>query len=143
MSRWRKKPVVVEAWQTDHELVVETLEGPLKASPGDFIITGVKGEVYPCKPDIFAATYEAADEPEQPPLSRDEERTLESFDYHKPSDEQVERIATVRRTCKAAAHALILTVQPCADRTVALRKLHEAMMNANKAIVCEESRARP
>jgi len=76
-----------------------------------------------------------------PPLSREEERILESFDYHKPTDEQVARIALVRRTCKAAAQVLIENVQACADRTVALRALHEAMMNANKAIVCEESRA--
>lgn len=39
---------------------IETLEGPLHVSRGDWIITGVKGERYPCKPDIFAATYEAA-----------------------------------------------------------------------------------
>ncbi len=38
-----------------------TLEGTMKASPGDWIIRGVKGEHYPCKPDIFAATYEPAD----------------------------------------------------------------------------------
>jgi len=37
---------------------VVTLEGPMRVSPGDWIITGVKGEKYPCKPDIFAATYE-------------------------------------------------------------------------------------
>lgn len=36
-----------------------TLEGPLKVSPGDWVIRGVKGEFYPCKPDIFDATYEA------------------------------------------------------------------------------------
>lgn len=77
------------------------------------------------------------------PLSRDEQRILESFDYHKPSDEQVDRIATVRRTCKSAATILLQTVQPCADRTAALRLLHEAMMTANKAIVCEESRRTP
>lgn len=58
MSKYRKKPVVIEATQTDVELTVETLEGPLHASPGDWIITGVKGERYPCKPDVFAATYE-------------------------------------------------------------------------------------
>lgn len=37
---------------------IETLEGIMKASFGDFIIKGVKGEFYPCKPDIFQATYE-------------------------------------------------------------------------------------
>ena len=42
-------------------LDVVTLEGCLSASPGDWIIRGVKGEVYPCKPDIFEATYEPVD----------------------------------------------------------------------------------
>lgn len=41
-----------------HYLVIETLEGSMLASPGDFIIRGVANEFYPCKPDIFAATYE-------------------------------------------------------------------------------------
>jgi hypothetical protein len=40
-------------------LVIKTLEGEHTASPGDWIIRGVKGELYPCKPDIFSATYEA------------------------------------------------------------------------------------
>jgi hypothetical protein len=42
------------------ELVIPTLEGNHTAMPGDWIIKGVKGELYPCKPDIFEATYEAA-----------------------------------------------------------------------------------
>lgn len=66
--KYRKKPVVIEASQWhkegDHPAVfngqVQTLEGPLNVSPGDFIICGVKGEFYPCKPDVFAATYEPA-----------------------------------------------------------------------------------
>lgn len=41
-------------------LFVKTLEGQMEASPGDWIIRGVKGELYPCKPDIFEATYEVA-----------------------------------------------------------------------------------
>lgn len=84
--KYRKKPVVIEAVQFDplfaHKLElpdgvigsnspgsdnwayigcefwIETLEGKMKVSAGDWIITGVKGERYPCKPDIFAATYE-------------------------------------------------------------------------------------
>ncbi|MBU5327513.1 PGDYG domain-containing protein [Bacillus paralicheniformis] len=52
-----KKPVVVEAYQIDKEMYIETLEGTLKASPGDWIIKGVNGEVYPCKPDVFEKTY--------------------------------------------------------------------------------------
>jgi len=43
-------------------LQIDTLEGIMTASPGDWIIKGVKGEFYPCKPDIFAVTYEQADE---------------------------------------------------------------------------------
>lgn len=42
-------------------LIIPTLEGEHIASPGDWIIKGVKGEFYPCKPDIFEATYEKAD----------------------------------------------------------------------------------
>ena len=40
-------------------IIIETLEGNMAAQPGDWIIRGVKGEFYPCKPDIFDATYEA------------------------------------------------------------------------------------
>lgn len=85
---FRKKPVTIQAMQFEgtpesltevsawlsehghpglggiadgtHVLRIETLEGTLTASPNDWIIRGVKGEFYPCKPDIFAATYEAA-----------------------------------------------------------------------------------
>ncbi len=80
--KFRKKPVVIEATQWlkpgDHPAVVlksarnryadegipwiETLEGGYIVSPGDWIITGVAGEHYAVKPDIFAATYEAREE---------------------------------------------------------------------------------
>jgi hypothetical protein len=43
------------------EIAIDTLEGTITASPGDWIIRGVQGEFYPCKPDIFEATYEPAD----------------------------------------------------------------------------------
>lgn len=75
MARYRKKPVIIEAeqWEPGKKIegvreltegvfvgcgVIVTLEGEMMASPGDWIITGVKGEKYPCKPDIFEATYE-------------------------------------------------------------------------------------
>lgn len=88
MARFRKKPVEIEAWQFEapkfmqqpswlHNAMmsgkiyyqggdkpyytIETLEGSMRASVGDWIIRGVKGEIYPCKPDIFAATYDAVD----------------------------------------------------------------------------------
>ena len=85
-NKYRKKPVVIEALQWNGETAVDvklalglsptlmigdapeaergtylnilTLEGPLKVSRDDYIIVGVAGEVYPCKPDIFHATYD-------------------------------------------------------------------------------------
>ena len=78
--KFRKKPVVIEATQWfkdgDHPAVrlsrfaqvsgrvgvIDTLEGEMTVTPGDWIITGVKGEHYPCKPDIFEATYERVEE---------------------------------------------------------------------------------
>lgn len=91
-SKFRKKPVVIDAiqftedadrnddresglfpwlddagldyWYDDQygQIVIPTLEGDMHASVGDWIIRGVQGEFYPCKPDIFEATYEAATE---------------------------------------------------------------------------------
>jgi hypothetical protein len=83
MSKFRKKPVTIEAVQLhplslevvkkfvggdlevrNGEVTIATLEGAMHASPGDWIIKGVKGEFYPCKPDIFEATYEKVDDNE-------------------------------------------------------------------------------
>lgn len=61
-QRFRKRPVIVEAYQTDKAMIIQTLEGPLRAMPGDWIITGVAGEQYPCKPDVFHIYYEPIDE---------------------------------------------------------------------------------
>jgi hypothetical protein len=47
------------------ELVIPTLEGNMRASIGDYIIRGVKGEYYPCKPDVFEETYKEAKGPER------------------------------------------------------------------------------
>jgi hypothetical protein len=58
IKKYRKKPVIIEAYQTEKALQIETLEGTMTASPGDFIITGIHGETYPCKRDIFYKTYE-------------------------------------------------------------------------------------
>ena len=71
----RKKPVVVDVFRWVTEMgevgpikrkfvghVIETLEGDMIVSDGDWIIKGVKGEFYPCKPDIFAQTYEIVEE---------------------------------------------------------------------------------
>ena len=89
MPKYRKKPVVVEAvkyakpykkvrdWFDSHGfglyrtlydgqqeggVIIQTLEGEMRADIGDYIIRGVQGEFYPCKPDIFEATYELVQE---------------------------------------------------------------------------------
>jgi len=61
-KKFRKIPVVIEAYQTEEEVLIETLEGTMKADKGDWIIRGVKGELYPCKPDVFEMTYEKVKE---------------------------------------------------------------------------------
>lgn len=48
-----KKPIKVRAYKTDKVLYIETLEGTMKADIGDWIVTGIEGERYPVKPDIF------------------------------------------------------------------------------------------
>lgn len=87
MAEYRKRPVVVEAFRLGEEYpqwfaeavghlratthnhngryeddyaLIKTLEGTMRAEKGDWIIRGVKGEIYPCKPDIFDLTYEPA-----------------------------------------------------------------------------------
>jgi hypothetical protein len=86
MPKYRKKPVVIEAIKyqgesnyieicnfvgktlqmeykdTAQSLIIPTLEGEMTASKGDFVIKGINGEFYPCKPDIFEKTYESVDE---------------------------------------------------------------------------------
>ena len=57
IKKYRKKPVVIEAYQTDKVLTIHTLEGDMIASKGDYIITGVDGE-----PDIFEKTYEPVED---------------------------------------------------------------------------------
>ena len=57
VEQYCKLPIPITAYQTDKEFDIETLEGTHHASIGDWIITGVKGEQYPCKPDIFEKTY--------------------------------------------------------------------------------------
>lgn len=66
MPKFRKKPIVVEAVQLTEEVQIETLEGVMTGRPGDWLITGVNGEKYPCKPDIFEATYEPVGDCSEP-----------------------------------------------------------------------------
>lgn len=58
----RKKQIEVTAYQTDSIQYIDTIEGTMKASIGDWIVTGVNGEQYPVKPDVFQKTYEIISE---------------------------------------------------------------------------------
>ncbi|MBN6887780.1 hypothetical protein JRF95_15045 [Cytobacillus horneckiae] len=62
MQKFVKKPIVVKAYQVFEEQKLNTLEGVMTASPGDWIVEGIKGEKYPVKPDIFQKTYSKLDE---------------------------------------------------------------------------------
>lgn len=55
-KQWQE--IEPKIWHQNTYLVIHTLEGEMRADIGDWIITGVKGEKYPCKPDIFEMTYE-------------------------------------------------------------------------------------
>lgn len=79
MAKFRKKPVIIEAFKFHEDKVpdwwkdlkgvtidvntgsafIPTLEGTMEAKKGDYIIQGIAGEIYPCKPDIFGKTYES------------------------------------------------------------------------------------
>lgn len=72
-SDWKlveKKPVRVRALELDQEVSIETREGEVVGEPGDMLLVGVEGEVYPCDPEIFAKTYRVLTE--CPPPDTDE-----------------------------------------------------------------------
>ena len=56
-----KDPEERHAWHNGTNIFIETLEGTMRAEVGDYIIRGIQGEHYPCKPDIFAETYEISE----------------------------------------------------------------------------------
>lgn len=64
-------------------------------------------------------------------------KLVDSFSYHKPSPEQIERISDLRAAFRHTAKLILRKTPPSADQTAALRLLHEAMMTANKAIALE------
>lgn len=71
---------------------INTLEGGHIVCPGDFIITGVKGEVYPCKPDIFRATYEKVTEAEKKPCASEQQNREDGPRSTPPKEKHATRI---------------------------------------------------
>lgn len=123
-GRYRKKPIVIEAWRLGSDeprpgwlvssrerpltgngadyLEIHTLEGMMRAERGDWVIRGVQGELYPCKPDIFAATYEPVHLPI--PASRGDgqyadlvKRLRDALTVHLPQDISLDVIDHIRR----------------------------------------------
>ncbi|WP_316397333.1 hypothetical protein [Bradyrhizobium sp. 33ap4] len=127
MAQYRKKPVVIDAFkwtagpdQTDDPLwikeaivrgdvtftgdslsnvtmQIKTLEGVMTANVGDYVIRGVKGEIYPCKPDIFEATYTAEDQAKHEGLpvagyQSQNSVSIELVNQNKRLEEQVLRV---------------------------------------------------
>lgn len=117
MAKYRKLPVIIEAVQVTDEwfdgdhpndlhpidilidpvgrhVEIATLEGTMIARVGDWIITGVKGERYPCKPDIFAETYEAVDDETRPDeLAKLRAALTAWLRRHAPSATEIRRAA--------------------------------------------------
>lgn len=129
MPRFRKKPVEVEAvrytgtadsaqavleWTRGKPFVepddqpgaltmslkINTLEGVMKAAPGDWVIRGVKGEFYPCKPDIFEATYDRVEEPDANLATHDMQVGMDGSGFPICTRCGASPIAAKKRTCE-------------------------------------------
>ncbi|MGE0075905.1 MAG: hypothetical protein AB7S52_11805 [Sphaerochaetaceae bacterium] len=157
--KFRKKPVVIEAIQYTGEnqkevesfvrkilpvkiidlgrdsgnkvlgLEIETLEGVMVAIPNDWIIKGVSGEFYPCKPDIFDKTYESSS------TARIHNEDIEKrFTHHRPRGGQSETYTEIREVAKETAYRLISIVPDTQERSLALTTLEEFVYWADEGI---------
>ena len=117
INKYRKKPVIVEAviWTgnnidevkelaknavehiifVDNNLYIETLEGNMNVSVGDYIIKGIAGEFYPCKPDIFKETYETVSM-----VSDNDRTTVPMSEYRKLENKNKKLRNTINRLKK-------------------------------------------
>ena len=79
-NKWRKRPVEITAQRMPEPFEVETLEGTMRGKKGDWLITGIKGEQYPCDDDIFRSSYESEEASEDKsdciPIEREDVRLL-------------------------------------------------------------------
>jgi hypothetical protein len=60
--KFRKKPIVIEAYKINHDFHVKTMEGTMRGKAGDYVIIGIRGELYICDDEIFNETYEEVNE---------------------------------------------------------------------------------
>jgi hypothetical protein len=157
--KFRKKPVVIEAIQYTGEnqgevasfvgknlpvkihdlgggtqggvpcLEIETLEGTMLAIPKDWIIRGVSGEFYPCKPDIFDKTYESST------TARIHNEDIEKrFTHSRRRERQPEAYTEIREVAKQTAYRLISIVPDTQERSLALTTLEEFVYWADEGI---------
>ncbi|MCX2726011.1 hypothetical protein OO015_00620 [Thermomicrobium sp. 4228-Ro] len=93
MPRFRKRPIVVEATRITEPMAIATPEGVMQARAGDWIITGIAGERYPCRHDIFVATYEPVDEEAVRALAADDPGTRRADDRENDSSRRLSGVA--------------------------------------------------
>lgn len=151
ISNYTKKPVTVKAVQWNgtnkqeiydfvgesgiistnddkNELIIFTLEGNHHASIGDYIIEGVNGEFYSCKPDIFKKTYiESSDSIKDPTIEN-------NFSFHNISEDKVNYCNTIRSLAKHFASFINQVVPDSREKSLSITKLEEATMWANAGI---------
>ena len=117
----RKKPVVVEAQKIIHNTIIKTLEGEMAGFPGDYIITGVRGEQYPIKADIFEETYERAATPPGDMDAAEIERLESAINeaYCREGDDGVPLVRDLLQAALAAARGNRAELEAAAREAVA------------------------
>lgn len=113
--------------ENDECYIIPTLEGNMRFTPEDMLITGVNGEIYPCKRDIFEKTYDAAEYRTNPVIEN-------NFQYHSPSPEQVQKYAQLRSQAKQLAYLIDDLAPNSREKSLAMTKLEESIMWANASI---------
>lgn len=138
MAQFRKRPVVIEAFRyyvdprpdwfqdrvTTNEIItfpthceITTLEGVMRGAVGDFIIQGIKGEIYPCKPGIFEATYE-----KEPPMI-EPSTTIEGGAYQTPQGKWRDANGNELTSEQVAAHKKLVSKKAADAKDAAAGKL--------------------
>lgn len=122
-----------------HGLIIETLEGNMRADPGDWIIKGVKGEFYPCKPDIFEATYD--------PVMKSSKSSKDSSP-HKELREDAEHLILageheVGQRAVSVAQGWLDLFEQLAAVTVERDRLFRENLRLGKALALERSPSNP
>jgi hypothetical protein len=115
--------------ENDECYLIPTLEGTLRFTPDDVLITGVKGEIYPCKIDIFEATYDIAST-----VRASNPQIENNFVYHAPKPGQPEIYTEIREKAKELAYLIDEKVPKSREQSLAITNLEQAVFWANAGI---------